>query len=105
MIHHIALFKLKQEVTPEKLEWMMRQTRAQLLKIGEVASLRCGKNIDPANEWGFFVALEFESMEKLALYRECGIHLKFVEEVIKPNTWDRIGVDYEMEPGKDIRYS
>jgi len=28
-----------------------------------------------------------------------------VEEVIKPNTYDRVAFDYEMEPRKDVRYS
>ncbi|MCX6967928.1 MAG: Dabb family protein [Verrucomicrobia bacterium] len=105
MIYHIVLFKLNPEVTPEKLETMMRQTRTQLLKIGEVLSLKCGKNIDPKSNWNFFLAVEFESTEKLALYRDSALHLKYVEEVIKPNTCERLAVDYEMEPGKDIRYS
>ena len=105
MIHHIVLFKLNPQVTPEQLETMMRQTRTQLLKIGEVLALKCGRNIDPESPWGFFLAVDVESMEKLALYRESAIHLKFVAEVIQPNTCERLAVDYEMEPGKDIRYS
>ncbi|MEI6350726.1 MAG: Dabb family protein [Verrucomicrobiota bacterium] len=105
MIHHVVLFKLKPEVTPEKLEEMMRQTRISLLKIGEVLSVKCGKNIDPASDWGFFIAVDFESMEKLAIYREDAIHIKYVEEVIKPNTDARVALDYEMEPGKDVKYS
>lgn len=105
MIHHIVLFKLNPEVTPEKLEGIMRQTRTRLLKIGEVLSVKCGKNIDPGSEWGFFLAVDVESREKLALYRENAIHMKYVEEVIKPNTCARMAVDYEMEPGKDIRFS
>ena len=105
MIHHIVLFKLRPEVTPEKLETMMRQTRSRLLKIGEVLTLKCGKNIDPQSEWGFFFAVDVESTEKLALYRESAIHLKFIKDVIQPNTCERLAVDYEMEPGKDIRYS
>ena len=48
---------------------------------------------------------DVESREKLALYRENAVHMKYVEEVIKPNTCARLAVDYEMEPGKDIRYS
>jgi len=95
MIHHIVLFKLHPEVTPEKLETMMRRTRAQLLKIGEVLSVRCGRNIDPGSEWGFFLAVEVESKEKLALYRENAIHIKYVEEIIKPNTCARLALDYE----------
>lgn len=100
MIHHIVLFKLNPEVTPEKLETMMRQTRTQLLKIGEVLSLKCGRNVDPASHWGFFLAVDVDSMDKLALYRESAIHMKFVADVIQPNTCDRLAVDYEMEPAR-----
>jgi hypothetical protein len=105
MVHHIVLFKLKPEVTPEKLEEMMRQTRISLLKIDEVLSVKCGKNVDPTSEWGFFIAVDFESMEKLAIYREDAIHIKYVEDVIKPNTCGRLALDYEMEPNKDVKYS
>ena len=105
MVHHIVLFKLKPDVTSEKLEEMMRQTRISLLKIDEVLSVKCGKNVDPKSEWAFFIAVDVESMEKLAIYREDAVHIKYVEEVIKPNTIDRVALDYEMDPGKDVRYS
>ena len=49
--------------------------------------------------------MDFGSADRLELYRENAIHLKYVEEVIKPNTCGRLALDYEMEPGKDIRYS
>jgi hypothetical protein len=105
MVHHIVLFKLKPEVTPEKIEEMLLQTRMRLLKISEVLSVKCGKRIDPRNEWEFFIALDFESMEKLGIYQIDAIHIKYVEEVIKPNTRERVALDYEMEPGKDVKYS
>jgi Stress responsive A/B Barrel Domain len=105
MVHHIVLFKLKPEVTPEKIESMLMHTRMQLLKIPEVLNIKCGKKIDPAGEWAFFIAVDFESMDKLAIYRDSPIRVKFVEEIIKPNTTERLALDYEMEPGKDVRYS
>jgi Stress responsive A/B Barrel Domain len=105
MVHHVVLFKLKPEVTSAKVEQMMMNTRMNLLKIPEVLSVKCGKRIDGANPWGFFIALEFESMDKLAIYRDDPIHLKYVEEIIKPNTAERLALDYEMEPGKDVKYS
>lgn len=107
MVHHLLLFKLKPEFvdSAQKLEEMMMNTRMSLLKIPEVLSVKCGKRIDPANEWPFFIALDFESMDKLALYRDDSIHVKFVEEVIKPNVAERLSLDYEMDPGKDVRYS
>jgi hypothetical protein len=44
-----------------------------------------------------------DSTEKLALYLEDPNHVKFVEEVIKPNIAERLALDYEMEPGKRTR--
>jgi len=41
--------------------------------------------------------------EKLALYLEDPNHVKFAEEVIKPNIAERLALDYEMEPGKKTR--
>ena len=105
MIHHIELFKLRPEVTPAKLEEMMMNTRMILLKIPEVLSVKCGKKVDPKNEWPFFIALEFESLDKFAVFKGDAIHLKFIEEVVKANTTDNVVLAYEMEPGKDVRYS
>ena len=105
MVHHIVLFKLKPDTTNEKIEEMMMQTRMQLLKIPEVMSVKCGKRIDPSSEWPFFIALDFESMDKLAIYRDDSIFLKFVEEILKPNIVEKLVLDYEMDPNRDVRYS
>ncbi len=105
MVHHIVLFKMRPELPPEKVEELMMQTRMQLLKIPVVLGVKCGKRIDPDCEWPFFLAVDVESMEKLAIYRDDPVHLKFFEETIKPNTIERLALDYEMEPGKDVRYS
>lgn len=105
MIHHLVLFKLKPGVDEPKVEWMMRETRMQLLKIPEVLSVRCGKRINDSVEWPFFLVVEVESLDKLELYRTDPIHVAYVEQVIKPNTCDRLALDHEMDPGKDVRYS
>ena len=105
MVHHIVLFKLKPEVTPEKLEEMMLSTRMSLLKIPEVLSIKCGKQIDPAGEWPFFIAADFETMDKMADYLEDSIHMKYVADVIVPNTSERLTLDYETDPGKDVAFS
>lgn len=105
MIHHIELFKLRPEVTPAKLEEMMMNTRMILLKIPEVLSVKCGKKVDPKNDWPFFIALDFESLDKFAVFMGDAIHLKFMEDVVKPNTTENVVLAYEMEPGKDVRYS
>ncbi|MEA3210246.1 MAG: hypothetical protein QOE70_3303 [Chthoniobacter sp.] len=105
MVHHITLFKLQPEVTPAKLEQIMMTTRMTLLKIPEILSVRCGKNIDPKSEWPFFVALDFESMEKLSMTEEDAIYMKFVSDIIKAHTSARLTLSYEMEPGKNVKYS
>ena len=105
MVHHISLFKLKPEITPARLEEMMMNTRMQLLKIPEVLSIKCGKRIDPANPWPFFIAIDFESMDKHGIYSEDPIYVKFIEEVIKPNVTDTLKLDFEMDPGKDVQFS
>ncbi|HWB59025.1 MAG TPA: Dabb family protein [Chthoniobacteraceae bacterium] len=105
MVHHIVLFKLKPEVNNDKIETMMMSTRMMLLKIPEALSVKCGKKINPAAEWPFFIAVDCESMDKLALCLDDPIYLKFTEEIIKPNTIERLALDYEMEPGKEVKYS
>src|SRR5580692_3954287 len=105
MVHQIQLFKLRPEVTPAKLEEMMMNTRMSLLKIPEVLSVKCGKKVDPMNEWPFFIAMEFESTDKFAVFKGDAIQLKFLEEVVKPYTTDNVVLAYEMEPGKDVRFS
>ena len=105
MIHHIVLYKLKSEVTPARVEEMMMNTRMQLLKIQEVLSIKCGKRISPDAPWPFFIAIDFESMDKYGIFREDPIHVKFMEEVIKPNTTDALSLDFEMDSGKDVRFS
>jgi len=105
MVHHVVLYKLKSEVTPARVETMMMNTRMQLLKIPEVLSIKCGKRIDPESPWQFFIAIDFESMDKYTIFREDSIFVKFNEEVIKPNTEDSLVLDFEMDPGKDVRFS
>jgi hypothetical protein len=105
MVHHIVLFRLKPEVTPARVEEMMRHTRMQLLKIPEVLSIKCGKRIDPEMEWPFFIAIDFESMDKYEIFAEDPIYVKYVEDVVKPNTAEALTLDFEMDPGKDVQFS
>ncbi len=105
MVHFVVLCKLEEHVTPEKLDDMVRTARSQLLRIPEVLQVRAGKRIDEENQWPFFYAVDCESMDKLAMFRDDPIQVKFVETLIKPNTWAQMELLYELEPGKDIRYS
>ncbi len=105
MLHHCVFFKLKGTVTTEQLEQILVQTRINLLRIPEVMNLKTGKNVNPNSDWQFFVAFDCESMAKLNVYRNHPVHIKYVQEVITPNTVARFAEDFEMEPGRDVRYS
>lgn len=105
MVHQISLYKLKPQVTTEKVEEMMVDTRIALLKIPEILSVKCGKAIDPKSDWPFFITVDCESTDKLAVMEDDAIYMKFIADVIKPNTEDRLILAYEQEPGKNIKYS
>jgi hypothetical protein len=105
MVHHVALYKLQPDVAPETLDDMMRRTRSLLLKIPEVLAVRCGKRIDPESEFPFFVALDFDSLAKQAMFRDDPVYLKFLLDVVEPHTTECMAFDYEMEPGKNVKYS
>jgi Stress responsive A/B Barrel Domain len=105
MVHHLVLFKLKPEVTPARVEEMMMNTRMQLLKIPEVLSIKCGKRINNEMPWPFFVAIDFESMDKYEIFREDSIFVKYEAEILKPNIAEALTLDFEMDPGKDVRFS
>ncbi len=105
MVHHVALYKLRPEVTPEVVEEMIRRARSLLLRIPEVLSVRSGKKIEAACEWPFFVSIDFESRHKQAMFRDDPVYLKYLEEVVRPNTSEQLLLDYEMDPGRNVKYS
>ena len=105
MVHHIVLCRLRPEVNDERVEWIMRQTRIRLLKIGEIRAIKCGKRIEMANQWRFFFAVDCESMEKLGLSHRDPVYDAFIKEVVQPNVAGQLALSYEMEPDIDVRYS
>ena len=105
MVHHLVLCKLRPDADDQRVEWIMRQTRIRLLKIPEVRVIQCGKRIASANNWGFYFAMDFESMAKMGEGQAKAIYKKFSAEVITPYVEEHLALSYEMEPGKDVRYS
>lgn len=99
MVHHIVLYRLKQTPTPEILDELMLKTRTMLLRIPEVLSIRCGRNAEGNGaEYPFFVAIDFDSLSKLEVYREHPVYVKYMEDVIKPLTAGQMMMNFEMEP-------
>ena len=105
MISHIVLCQLRDGVTSDEIDGMMRKTRTQLLKIPEVKSIRCGRRIESPREWGFFVSLEFESMERLASFRANPLSTRYRDEILGPFIIAFSELNYELDPGKDVRFS
>jgi len=105
VVHLITLYKLKIDLPEGRAEEMIRMSRSQLLKIPEVFNVRSGIRIHEECEWSFFLAMDFENLDKLEMFREDSVLLKFNQDVIQPNTSDCMECIYEMEPGKDVKYS
>jgi hypothetical protein len=105
MVIEISLFKLRPGVTSEKVDEIMRRTRSQLLQIREVLSVRAGKRIDPASPWPFMIVIEFDSLDKQAMCHDDPIWVKFTHDVIKTLTYEQLTLNYELEPGRDVKYS
>jgi len=106
MVHHIVLLTTKPEVIPSKLEEIMVETRIRLLKIPEVNNLRVGKRIDTANNpHTCFFSFDVENMDKLTFILENAVYVQFEKQILGPFVNTIRVFDYEMEPGKDVRYS
>jgi hypothetical protein len=106
MIHHLVLLTTKPEVIPTKLEEIMVETRIRLLKIPEVNNLRVGKRVDTANNaFTYFFSFDVENMDKLAFVHDNAVYTQFEKQILGPFVATSKTYDYEMEPGKDVRYS
>ena len=105
MIAYLSLFTLRPHVTAEQLEEMMARTRVQLLRVPEVLAVKTGKRVDPRHQYAWFVYLEVESMDKLAICQDDPHYIKFREEVVRPHVDIHDSTAFEMEPRKDVKYS
>ena len=106
MVSHIVLLTTKPEVIPTKLEEIMVETRIRLLKIPEVNNLRVGKRVDTAhNPHTYFFSFDVENMDKLTFVQDNAVYTQFEKQILGPFVAASKVLDYEMEPGKDVRYS
>lgn len=105
MIDHIIFYKLRSDVDETRLEEMVRTTRSILLKIPEVLSVHSGRNVDRDSDWSFFVSFEVESLDKLNMVEEDALFLRYLRDVVEPNTDAEETFSFETDPSKDLRYS
>tara|TARA_Y100000814_G_scaffold273115_1_gene230975 strand:- start:159 stop:476 length:318 start_codon:yes stop_codon:yes gene_type:complete len=105
MIAHILFYKLRRDVDEKRLEEMVRSTRSILLKIPEILQVDSGRNVGQASEWPFFVSFGVENLDKLTMVKEDVLYLRFLRDVIEPNTDAEEAFSFETDPSKDLRYS
>lgn len=105
MVHFIALFRLQKGTSEEEIEEMIRLSRTCFHRVNEAHNFRSGRSIEKENEFEFFISADFESKDKLSMFREDPNYLRFETEVIKAHTSARREFLYETEPGKDPKYS
>src|SRR5689334_19726392 len=105
MVCQVCLFTLKPEVTPERLEEMMWVTRTTLLRIREILHLNVGKRVKPENPWDWFVSIEVESLDKLAIAQDDPHYYKYLREIVEESVERQEVLTFEMEPRKDVKYS
>ena len=105
MVHYIALYRLTKDAGEVELEEMIRLSRTCFNRVNEAHNFRSGRSLDPDDEFGFFISADFESRDKLAMFREDPNYKRFESEVVKTRTQSRVEHLYETEPGKDPKYS
>ncbi|MEM9280273.1 MAG: Dabb family protein [Verrucomicrobiota bacterium] len=105
MVHYIALFRIDEDMPEEEIEEMIRISRTCFHRVNEAHNFRSGRAIDKDNDYGFFISADFESTDKLVMFREDPNYRKFENEVVKPNTLQRKEFLYETDPGKNPKYS
>ena len=107
MIHHLKLIHLKPGLPKEKVEEVMVESRIRILKIQDVLSLACGKKIPGKEETphDLFLALEFENSLKRTAAFDHPLYQQFEAQVLKPNAQKIEILEFEMDPGKDVRFS
>jgi hypothetical protein len=105
MIAYLSLYKLRPEVSEEKLEEMMSKARMSLLRIPEVLTVKTGKRVNPSDPFRWFIYLEVENMDKLFICQDDPHYIKFREDVLKPHVAEQEATAFEMEPRKDVKYS
>ena len=105
MVHFIVLFRVGKGVSDGDLEEMIRASRTCFHRVNEAHNFRSGRNIEAGSEFAFFLSADFESRDKLAMFREDPSYLRFEDEVLKGRTVSRVEYLYETEPGKDPKYS
>jgi len=105
MVHYLVLYRLAKGTSEEEIEAMIRLSRTCFHRVNEARSFRSGRNLSKDEEYGFFIAADFESREKLRMFREDPAYRRFQDEAVEPHTVEQRELLFETDPGKDPKYS
>ncbi|MDF1815887.1 MAG: Dabb family protein [Verrucomicrobiales bacterium] len=105
MVHYIALYKLKPNTTDETIEGIIRESRSCFHRISEAHNFRSGRNIRSDNPFSFFLSADFENLEKLKMFQDDPVYIKFDSRVVRNHITEFREFLYETEPGKNPEFS
>jgi hypothetical protein len=128
MICELMLYTLKEGQEPTTVDDLMRRARSLLLRIPQVMAIKSGKSVSAASSAealtkttqsdkadktpraaaesaNFFVSVEYDSLAKRELVHDDPLWMKYQLEVVQPHVQQTQTLIYELEPGKNIKYS
>ncbi len=99
MVRHIVLFRLKEDLAPEKrkevMETFKKDIEALPAVIPFIRFVEVGFNINPGEQWDLCLNSEFDSLEQVKEYATNPHHVR-VAGALKPFLSGRSCTDYEF---------
>lgn len=99
MVKHIVLFKLKENLTPEKKQEVMNQFKNAIealpATISTIRHIYVGFNINPDEQWDICLDSEFDTLEDMKAYSVHPAHLA-AAGLLKDVKEGRACTDYEF---------
>lgn len=99
MVKHIVLFKLKENLTPEKKQEVMNQFKNAIealpATIPTIRHIYVGFNINPDEQWDICLDSEFDTLEDMKAYSIHPAHLA-AAGLLKDVKEGRACTDYEF---------
>ncbi len=97
MIHHVVLFQLTPDATPERIAGLRDVILAMQGRIPEIRGIAFGPNLAPsAAEWPWCLLVLVDDMAAVQRYTEHPVHVEMVERHLAPIRAARLAVDFAV---------
>ncbi len=97
MVEHLVSFKLKEGITSEEKQELMKGLRALPAQIPEIQHLACGEDFSGRSRgFGIGLVVRFENRAGLDIYQPHPAHLAFIE-ANKTKWTDVMALDFAVE--------